>query len=674
MSTVFPTLDSGACPERAVLIGFCLGTVSAAELERIARHLNSCGRCLAALQTLDSESDVVMRELSRPAPAEPFSDDECRHVLERIGLLSADEPQALPNQSGDALTVVRPAGEENRPRTPAQGPALGGKVGPYLILLPLGQGGMGAVFKARHTHLGKIVALKVLTTGRMGGTAVTRFVQEMKAVGRLDHPNIVQAYDASAEGPPYLVMEYLDGIDLSKLVKQRGPLPVADACDCVRQAALGLQHAHEHGLVHRDVKPSNLLLTPTGVVKLLDLGLARLHGEPAADCAGPATAGDTTRTDQVLGTADYISPEQLRNARGVDIRADLYSLGCTLYHLLAGAPPFAGSGQTSLMAKQAAHLHQPPPPIAEHRPDVPPGLAAVLDRLLAKDPADRFGTPAEVALALQPFAAGCNLRGLLSEEAPASATQAVPPQPLPQAPAAHRPHPLGPWLAALVLIGVTVIGLRLLLPGMGSLPAPRPTQDERLAAVSLNVEHHRPSPEGNFSLGRMGEHSFAAGVQEDEVRVTARLNQPAYCYLISFRPDGKDELCFPAGAAQPPAPTAEIVFPAGGLYRLNQGGVGLQAFLLLASRQPLPGYDRWKADRGEFPWQASTAEGVWTFDGRTFARRSQRGPEAAAPAEVPPAFAGLVRFCQDRASIEAVSALAFPVQATAPPVESPSAP
>ena len=217
----------------------------------------------------------------------------------------------------------------------------------------------------------------------------------------------MEAYDAGeVAGLPYFVMEFVEGTGLDGVVRQRGPLPVAEACEVVRQAALGLQHLHEHGLVHRDVKPSNLMLTPQGQVKVFDLGLARLVNDPAQEA-------QITLHGQFLGTVDYVAPEQCDNSRTVDIRADLYSLGCTLYHLLAGDPPFTSPAYDSIFRKLLAHATAPVPPV-RGRSDIPEPLAAALGRLLAKDRNDRFATPADVAAAFQPFAAGADLARLLA--------------------------------------------------------------------------------------------------------------------------------------------------------------------------------------------------------------------------------------------------------------------
>jgi WD40 repeat protein/serine/threonine protein kinase len=276
-------------------------------------------------------------------------------------------------------------------------------LGAFILLERLGEGGMGQVFKARQRKLGRIVALKVIRKERLtSADAVRRFRREIQAAAQLSHPNIVLAIDADEhEGTHFFAMEYVEGTDLAKQVKKHGPLPVEQACDCIRQAALGLQHAFERGLVHRDIKPHNLLLTRTGgarqppaaVVKVLDMGLARLnaHGDDEY------SSSTLTQEGAVMGTPDYIAPEQAMDSRSADIRADLYSLGCTFYFLLTGRVPFPGG---TVMEKLFRHQTQPPPSVLSLRPDVPPSVAAVVHRLMAKRPADRYQTPAELIVAL----------------------------------------------------------------------------------------------------------------------------------------------------------------------------------------------------------------------------------------------------------------------------------
>ena len=297
------------------------------------------------------------------------------------------------------------------------------QLGEYQILAKLGSGGMGTVYKARHTKLEKTVALKVLAKGSLvDPEAVARFEREMKAVGQLNHPNIVQALDArEIAGTRFLVMEYVDGLNLAKLVEACGPLPVADACELIRQAALGLDHAHQHGLVHRDIKPANLMLDSHGQLKILDLGLAM--GQPGR----LAGAERITVSGQTMGTVDYMAPEQAESSRTVDIRADLYSLGCTLYKLLSGHAPFSGPKYPDEVSKLLAHARETVPPIRKVRPDVPAELAVLLDRLLAKDPSRRFATPAELVRAIAPFAAGTKLTALVARAGELSVTIAPPP-------------------------------------------------------------------------------------------------------------------------------------------------------------------------------------------------------------------------------------------------------
>ncbi len=268
-------------------------------------------------------------------------------------------------------------------------------LGSYVLLERLGEGGMGAVFKGANWKIGRVVALKLIRKECLTNESIVRrFHQEIEAAAQLSHPNIIHAFDAGeADGTHFFVMELVEGTDLSKLVKQNGPLPVRQTCDYMRQAALGLQHAHERGMVHRDIKPSNLLLNAEGVVKVLDMGLARLTG---VTVEGEMT-NRLTQEGAVMGTPDYIAPEQTLDAHSADIRADLYSLGCTFYHLLTGRVPFPGG---TLGQKIAKHLSREPDPLRGLRPDAPERVAGVVSRLMAKRPEDRYQTPGELALEL----------------------------------------------------------------------------------------------------------------------------------------------------------------------------------------------------------------------------------------------------------------------------------
>jgi len=286
-----------------------------------------------------------------------------------------------------------------------QGRAADLVMGPYRLLERIGEGGMGQVFKARHEHLHRIVALKVIRRDRLSDPlALDRFRREARAAAQLSHPNIVTVYDASqAGGTQYLAMEYVDGTDLAKMVKDSGPLAIRRACDYARQAACGLAHAHERGLIHRDIKPHNLLVTSAqdlesaewGTVKILDMGLARSQisengaGDPAL-----------TRADSLLGTPDYMAPEQAKHSRAADARSDLYSLGCTLFFLLTGRPPFGGSNP---FEKVMRHQLDEAPSVRTLRPDVPEALELIVATLMAKRPEDRFADAASLVEALAPF-------------------------------------------------------------------------------------------------------------------------------------------------------------------------------------------------------------------------------------------------------------------------------
>lgn len=338
-------------------------------------------------------------------------------------------------QKGLASTPYA-GGESTRVTTAA--PEPGEVFEDYEILEKIG-GNMGLVFRARHRLLDKIVALKFFPADFITDPArLTRFQRELRAMGQLQHPNLVTAADARIVGCWHMVaMELIEGTDLQRLVQLQGPLQVAAACEMARQAALGLQYAHEHGLIHRDIKPSNLMLTHGGTIKVIDMGLALSKEET-----------QLTQQGSVLGTMSYCAPEQVRDASQVDIRADIYSLGCTLYHLLAGKPPY--SHRTTFTELAHAHIHEPFPSLTAARPDAPAELEAVLARMTAKEPDARFSTPQEVAAALQPFARSADLRKLVPTDQPPLARPAGSRTPGRRT----EPTPKTPWAAIAALLAV----------------------------------------------------------------------------------------------------------------------------------------------------------------------------------------------------------------------------
>jgi serine/threonine protein kinase len=344
---------------------------------------------------------TLLAQLRRPAVHDPILEEsECLLAVARAYSIAGSCSQ-------------RPADRVFRPRTH----------GEYQLIGELGKGGMGTVYKALHTKLNRVVALKVLSRSRMGDRqAIHRFEREMKAVGRLVHSNIVQAYDArEIDGTPVLIMECVDGLDLAKLVRRINRLPAADACERTRQAARAQQCADEHGLVHRDIKPSNIMLARSGEVKLLDLGLASCFAD---DCPDASTGDDMTGTGLAMGTADYLAPGQASDNHAVDIRAEICSLGGTFYKLLTRRSPFDGPEYRAALDKMNAHVQLLPPSALQSAPETPEQVTAVLDRILAKEPADRFATPAEITAALAPWCAGTDLPALLERAESADPTVA----------------------------------------------------------------------------------------------------------------------------------------------------------------------------------------------------------------------------------------------------------
>jgi serine/threonine protein kinase len=371
------------CPAREQLALLLAERLGGPEAERVEAHVQSCARCQAALEDLCGRSPTSPGALAvGPEPRSAF--------LRRLRGASPDA----------AADPGRPAGAA--PTAPPPGSAVAGaaaegwpEVPGYEILGELGRGGMGVVYKARQLVMNRQVVIKVISKALLDHPdALERFRREVHAAAQLSHPNIVYAYDAEKAGDThFLVMEFVPGQSLDEVLRKKGPLPVAHACHYARQAALGLQHAFECGMVHRDIKPANLMLTPKGQVKILDFGLAKIASE-----RGPGKR--LTASGAYMGTPEYSAPEQATDARKADIRADLYSLGCTLYCLLAGHPPFR---EETAVLTILAHLDKEPVPLPELRPDVPAGLWVVVARLLAKCPAYRYQTPAEVAQALTPF-------------------------------------------------------------------------------------------------------------------------------------------------------------------------------------------------------------------------------------------------------------------------------
>lgn len=384
------------CPYAACVRAFCLGQLEDEKALEVEAHLDCCASCVALVDALAQPSEGEWGTLSSLPPTKE-DEPEFQRLYARLWEATPD----LGETSADFVPLQL--------ANPPVGP-LPQVVGNYELLECVGRGAWGAVYRARHTKLEQTVAVKVLDTSCLhAGAAVELFLQEMKAAGELNHPNIVRATDAGDDrGVHYLVMEFVAGIDAGKLLQQAGPLAIADACEIVRQAAAGLEFAHARSWIHRDVKPSNLLVGRDGVVKLLDLGIAGKHSE--GDSSRGPIGGDPSGRSP-LGTAEYMAPEQWQNFSAVDARADVFSLGCTLYRLITGSVPFeggphrvaAGAGGMTTAAKLA------------ERTAIPRGLAKILERMLAPRPEDRLASAAEVERELAKWARRAELPELVAE-------------------------------------------------------------------------------------------------------------------------------------------------------------------------------------------------------------------------------------------------------------------
>ncbi len=381
-------MSVAVCPSADVLTAFACGGLSVEELTAVASHVGACNACCRALKLVPDDPLAVL--VRAAAAAEPTE----RNVTN----ISPRQAGHIPSPTELGTRLV-PTGFTDHPR--------------YRVLGQLGAGGMGTVYKAEDLLMGRVVAIKVVSphlTADAG--AVERFRREIRVAAQLNDPRAIIAHDTGeAGGCHFLVMEFVEGISLDRLVAKKGPLPMQMACSFARQAALGLQHAADKGMIHRDIKPQNLMVTRKGLVKILDFGLARFAGGDEGTKthangrlpfgAARQPAGNVTNPNFVMGTPDYLSPEQARDSHDVDHRTDIYSLGCTLYFLLTAAPPFLGAA--SLVDKLLAHIEEEPPPLREVRPELPETLSEVLTKMMAKRREERYSTASEVAAALQPF-------------------------------------------------------------------------------------------------------------------------------------------------------------------------------------------------------------------------------------------------------------------------------
>lgn len=358
----------------------------------------------------------------------------------------------------------------------------GDHLGHFELLDYVGGGGMGRVFRASDTRLARIVALKVLSSEQAADAeTVQRFQNEAQSAARLDHENIARVhYVGEDRGIHFIAFEFVEGVNIRVLVDQRGPLPLAEAVSYTLQVAEALAHADARSVVHRDIKPSNVIITPEGRVKLIDMGLARMRQLNSAEA-------DLTASGVTLGTFDYISPEQARDPRNADARSDIYSLGCTFYFMLAGRPPFL---EGTVLQKLLQHQSEPPPDVRQFRADLPEEVNAVLQKMLAKDPADRYADAGELAHDLLAIVDQLGLQPQMPGNRPWPAPVAVKPSFLLR----HLP-----WMAAIAALVIIVVGLEmfwsLTAPPASTQNPPYNLEDDSIAvspAVKKNAVPQTP--------------------------------------------------------------------------------------------------------------------------------------------------------------------------------------
>jgi hypothetical protein len=557
-------------------------------LERWAAEAEE-GRLLSAAELCRDCMDLLPEAERQVAVLRQF------HLLARPEMATAVERETQ-RETTDSEPALATSG--------AALPDTGARFGRYEILAELGKGGMGIVYKARDRQLGREVALKVVRPDVAAKPSTSeRFLREARALAAVRHDHVVEIYDyGERDGMRFVTMPLLAGETLETRLERRSPLPPAEVVRIGTELAAGLAAIHERGLIHRDLKPSNVWLeAPSGRAKLLDFGLAR---DPQAD-------DGVTSPGSVAGTPAYMSPEQV-NGLALDARTDLFSLGSVLYKAATGRPAFTAPTTSAILAAVGEKESVPPRAV---NPAVPTGLSDLIERLHRKKPADRPASAAEVVKELRGLAVG--------PEAPTTDWQGAGLEGM------RRPR----WPRRVRLAVASMLGLLLVLGTIGlasilnrpkevapdlTLARNEPAEPLRIRALEvLHLEHFddkRTRPPRVF-----GTDSFGAS-PDDDIKVTARLSRPAYCYLIVFRPDGKDEALYPQGAEDVPEPTYEPRYPSkdrSKVYGLTDG-TGLWLVALVASEKPLPAHAEWRRRDPSGPWAKSDGEAnvVWLDDGQ----------------------------------------------------------
>ncbi len=434
--------------------------------------------------------------------------------------------------------------------------------------------------------------------------SVLRFEREMRSLGRVDHPNIVRAFDAGdIDGVQYLAMEFVEGVDLQKMVGKLGPCDPELACKLIAQTAAGLQYAHSVNLVHRDIKPLNILVTKNGTVKIVDMGLARIL---TADADGDS-AEQLTLQQQMMGTPDYMAPEQWANAAEADGRADLYSLGCVLYFLLSGRPPFAGKETHSISRKMKAHLASPAPSLQAVRQDIPKALVDLYERLLAKDVEQRPSSATEVIDAINRIYPQSEMSG--------SIVSLVDSKQLQQCVASDSVTGRGNF-SIIWRLGIAGAAIGLLVafglmfgkversPALTAAPDNNSSVKSKTASIGVEIIRKR-SETDLLRRGIIGRQIDGAKLG-DLVKLAVRFNEPSYCYVVALNPTNDPEfrtqLLYPSSGDLPPSQAQTLAIPSKGTSFIPlTDGSGQQAYVVIESSKPLTSFNEWRAQHDWTP-------------------------------------------------------------------------
>jgi serine/threonine protein kinase len=578
---------------------------------------------------LDDYSDELRREpgpdplrwlTARPSEDQAIVGDlEVIHRLHELGRSPAGSQALLFPSTGShvgdsgATTAYRPEPTGRGTQALTQAPQ---QIGRYWVGDQLGEGGQGQVFPVIDTRLGRNLVLKLarrpLEAERAGHE---RLLREGRLLAECAHPNLVHVVDLDIhEGRPFLVMEHVRGLNLQQHAEQRRPAP-RQAARLVAGLAGAVAYIHARGIVHQDIKPANVLIDDGGRPKLIDFGLARLRHAWADDASG-----------SIGGTISYMSPEQaLGRHERIGPWTDVFGLGGVLYYLLTGRPVYQSTSEYGLRW-QASKGEQVSPRLVN--PRLPRALERICLKALAPDPDQRYRAAGDLERSLRRFLA-------------------------------RR------WIATAALACAALLAVGLLSARLQS-RYPQTALNSPAAApriVSFDVRHFRGDPPK--SLGNIGVSPWAI-LLKDDVRVLARLDAPAYCYLIALNPDGRVELCFPPTKTESPRPSKDIGYPASasGYFGLTDG-LGLQVFALLASRQPLPPFARWHGHAG-MPWKSvppdGLSEGVWRYDGRWIEPMSSLPrSEREKLSDSPRPFREVCEYLKNIPGIDAVEAIAFDV-------------